>query len=107
MPLGIPIGTSSGLGTPTIEMSSSPCRFLILLKNQTPKATTATTATAPIAAPAMMALFRPSAPAPGELRPVVLLLGGGDTENSVGSKDAWESVRLLRSEVVCRSELLP
>lgn len=92
MPLRIPIGTSSSLGIPTIEMSSSSGCFLIFFRNQIPKPTTASTATAPITAPAIMALFSPTSAASKGAGPVVLLLLEGKGElGTVGNEYVGET----------------
>lgn len=80
MPFLIPIGTSSSLGTPTIEISSSSAFFFfIFFRNQIREPTAASTATPPTTAPAIIVLFRPaSAASEGAGLATVLLEGKGE-----------------------------
>lgn len=80
MPFRIPIGTSSSLGTPTIEISSSSAFFFFkFFRNQIKRPRSASTATPPVTAPAMITLFRPaSAASEGAGLATVLLEGKGE-----------------------------
>lgn len=81
MPFRIPIGTSSSLGTPTIEISSSSAFFFFnFFINQIKRPTSASAATPPTTAPAMIVLFRPASTASEGAGLAKVLLGGGKGE---------------------------
>lgn len=81
MPFRIPIGTSSSLGTPTIEISSSSAFFFFnFFINQIKRPTSASAATPPTTAPAIIVLFRPASAASEGAGLAKVLLGGGKGE---------------------------
>lgn len=81
MPFRIPMGTSSSLGIPTIEISSSSAFFFFnFFINQIKRPTSASAATPPTTAPAMIVLFRPTSTASEGAGLAKVLLGGGKGE---------------------------
>lgn len=85
------MGKSSSLGIPTIEMSSSSGCFLIFFRNQIPKPTTESTATPPITAPAIIALFRPASVASEGAGLAMILLEGKGELGTVGNEYVGET----------------